>query len=154
MAGQYPNIALTGLDGDAYSITLAEATVAAAGHGDRVRFVKSTLEDFSEAEKYDLIFINISWHEARDIDLAAKNVRNALKPGGYFVISDFPFPADKEGLRTIPARVMSGIQYFEAQIGDQLVSTETFVQLLIDHGFEDVDSFIISPVHNVIYGKK
>lgn len=153
-AGQYPNIALTGLDGDAYSITLAEATVAAAGHGDRVRFVKSTLEDFSEAEKYDLIFINISWHEARDIDLAAKNVRNALKPGGYFVISDFPFPADKEGLRTIPARVMSGIQYFEAQIGDQLVSTETFVQLLIDHGFEDVDSFIISPVHNVIYCKK
>ena len=66
-------------------------------------FVQSTLEEFSETEKYDLIFINISWHEARDIDLAAKNVRNALKPGGYFVISDFP--AEKEGLRTIPARV-------------------------------------------------
>jgi len=110
-----------------------------------VSFVQSTLEEFSETEKYDLIFINISWHEARDIDLATKNVRNALKPGGYFVISDFPFPAEKEDLRTIPARVMSGIQYFEAQIDDQLVSTETFVLMLEDYGFEEVDLFIISP---------
>ncbi|HIM59872.1 MAG TPA: methyltransferase domain-containing protein [Dehalococcoidia bacterium] len=142
------------LEGDAYSITLAKGTVADAGHSDRVSFVQSTLEEFSETEKYDLIFINISWHEARDIDLATKNVRNALKPGGYFVISDFPFPAEKEGLRTIPARVMSGIQYFEAQIDDQLVSTETFVLMLEDYGFEEVDLFIISPVHNVIYGQK
>ena len=154
LAAQYPEVALTGLDGDAYSITLAKGTVADAGHSDRVSFVQSTLEEFSETEKYDLIFINISWHEARDIDLAAKNVRNALKPGGYFVISDFPFPAEKEGLRTIPARVMSGIQYFEAQIDDQLVSTETFVLMLEDYGFEEVDLFIISPVHNVIYGQK
>jgi hypothetical protein len=70
------------------------------------------------------------------------------------VISDFPFPAEKEGLRAIPARVMSGIQYFEAQIDDQLVSTETFVLMLEDYGFEEVDLFIISPVHNVIYGQK
>jgi SAM-dependent methyltransferase len=93
-------------------------------------------------------------HEARDIDLATKNIRNALKPGGIFVISDFPFPDGHEGLRTVPARVMSGIQYFEAQIDDQLVSTETFVKLLQDQGFSGVDSFIISPVHNVIYGTK
>ena len=154
LAGQYPEVALTGLDGDAYSITLAKGTVADAGHSDRVSFVQSTLEEFTETEKYDLIFINISWHEARDIDLATKNVRNALKPGGYFVISDFPFPAEKEGLRTIPARVMSGIQYFEAKIDDQLVSTETFVLMLEDYGFEEVDLFIISPVHNVISGQK
>ena len=49
---------------------------------------------------------------------------------------------------------MTGIQYFEAQIDDQLVSTETFVKLLKDHEFSDVDSFIVTPVHNVIYGTK
>ena len=48
---------------------------------------------------------------------------------------------------------MSGIQYFEAQIDDQLVSTETFVLMLEDYGFEEVDLFIISPVHKVIYGQ-
>ena len=154
MAGQYPNITITGLDGDAYSITLAKGTVSDAGLTDRVSFMQSTLEDLDENEKYDLVFINISMHEARDIDRATENVRNALKPGGYFVISDFPFPDDHEGLRTLPARVMSGIQFFEAQIDDQLVSTETFVKLLQDHEFEGVGSFIISPLHNVIYGRK
>ena len=154
MAGQFPNITITGLDGDAYSITLAKGTVSDAGLTDRVSFMQSTLEDLDENEKYDLVFINISMHEARDIDRATENVRNALKPGGYFVISDFPFPDDHEGLRTLPARVMSGIQFFEAQIDDQLVSTETFVKLLQDHEFEGVGSFIISPLHNVIYGRK
>ena len=154
LAAQYPNITITGLDGDAYSIDLARGTVADAGLTDRVSFMQSTLEDLDEHDKYDFIFINISWHEARDIDRATDNVRNALNSGGYFVISDFPFPDDHEGLRTIPARVMSGIQYFEAQIDDQLVSTETFVKLLKNHGFQHVDSFIISPVHNVIFGRK
>ena len=154
LAGSYPNITVTGLDGDAYSITLARGTVADAGLTDRVSFMQSTLEDLDEHDKYDLIFVNISWHEARDIDRATDNVRNALNAGGYFVISDFPFPDDHEGLRTVPARVMSGIQYFEAQIDDQLVSTETFVKLLRDHKFDGVDSFIISPLHNVIYGRK
>ena len=93
-------------------------------------------------------------HEARDIDLVAKNVLDALKPGGVFVISDFPFPDDHEGLRSVPAQIMNGIQYFEAQIDDQLVSTNTFVKLLEDQGFKEVDSFLLSPVHNVIYGTK
>ncbi|MBT4125549.1 MAG: class I SAM-dependent methyltransferase [Chloroflexi bacterium] len=154
LAAQYPNVSITGLDGDAHSISLAKDRVADAGLSDRVDYLQSTLEDLSEEDKYDFVFINISMHEARDIDLATKNIRNALKPGGIFVISDFPFPDGHEGLRTVPARVMSGIQYFEAQIDDQLVSTETFVKLLQDQGFSGVDSFIISPVHNVIYGTK
>ena len=58
--------------------------------------------------------INISMHEARDIVLATKNVRNALKPDRYFVISNFPYPDGHDGLRTVPAQVMNGIQYFEA----------------------------------------
>lgn len=154
MAVSYPKSNLTGLDGDAYSISLAEKTVADAGVSDRVGFMESTLEDLNVQGQYDLVFINISMHEARDIDLATANAWNALKPGGHFVISDFPFPDTHEDLRTPPARVMTGIQYFEAQIDDQLVSTETFERLLRAHKFEDVDSFIISPVHNVIYGRK
>jgi ubiquinone/menaquinone biosynthesis C-methylase UbiE len=154
LANQYPTVSITGLDGDAHSISLAKERVSDANLLDRVEYLESTLEDLSEKEKYDFVFINISMHEARDVDLATKNVLNALKPGGIFVISDFPFPDDHDGLRAVPAQIMNGIQYFEAQIDDQLVSTETFVKLLIDQGFNDVDSFIISPVHNVIYGTK
>ena len=154
LATQYPNVKITALDGDAHSLSLAKARVDEAGIGERVEYKESTLEDLDEQDKYDLVYINISMHEARDIDLAAKNVLNALKPGGIFVISDFPFPDGHDGLRSVPARVMSGIQYFEAQIDDQLVSTETFVKLLENQGFNDVGSFIITPVHNVIFGTK
>ena len=93
-------------------------------------------------------------HECRDIDRVTQNVLAALKPGGVFVISDFPFPDSADGLRTLPARVMSGIQYFEALIGDQLLSTGYFVDLLRRHGFRDVEGIDITPVHNLICGTK
>ncbi|MDA0232676.1 MAG: hypothetical protein O3C69_04240, partial [Chloroflexi bacterium] len=99
-----------------------------------------------------MVFINISMHECRDIEKVTQNVRQALKPGGHFVISDFPFPENLEDLRTVPARVMSGIQYFEAQIDDQLMPTADFVDLLNRNGFSDVGALDITPVHNLIYG--
>jgi len=142
------------LVGDSHSHSLAKARVDEAGLADQVEYKESTLEDLDEQDKHDPVYINFSMHEARGIDLATKNVRNALKPGGYFVISDFPVPDGHDGLRTVPAQVMNGIQYFEAQIDDQLVSTETFVKLLEDQGSNNVGSFIITPVHNVIFGTK
>ena len=65
----------------------------------------STFEDWSPARAFDMIFINISMHECRDIELVTDNVKRSLKPGGWFVISDFPFPATHEGLRTPAARL-------------------------------------------------
>jgi SAM-dependent methyltransferase len=105
-----------------------------------------------DGDAYSLI--NISMHECRDIDKVTSNVLKALKPDGYFVISDFPFPASAEASRTVPARVMSGIQFFEALIGDQLMPTQAFVDLLNRHGFRDVEAFEVTPVHAVTYGRK
>ena len=77
-----------------------------------------------------------------------------MKPGGYFVISDFPFPETTEQLRTIPARIMSGIQFFEATIDDQLLPVKTYVDLLNRHGFKNVGTVEITPVHALAYGQK
>jgi ubiquinone/menaquinone biosynthesis C-methylase UbiE len=49
-------------------------------------------------------------HECRDIDAVVANTYRALKPGGVFVISDFPFPYTPAVLQTPPGRFMSGIQ--------------------------------------------
>lgn len=154
LANTFPNTEIVGVDGDAHSVGVSTQRVAEAGVGDRVSVVESSLEDFTVENEYDFAYINISMHECRDIDKVTENVKKALKPGGQFVISDFPFPATHEGLRTVPARVMTGIQYFEAQIDDQLVPTEVFVDLLDRHGFQDVTAFDITPVHNLIYGTK
>lgn len=154
MAAAYPGCTFVGVDGDAYSLELAQANVKEAGIEPRVELLHSTLEDFERKEAFDAAVINISMHEARDIEKVTANVHRSLRPGGWFAISDFPFPESTEGLRTVPGRVMSGIQLFEALIGDQLLPTGAFVDLLARQGFGEVDAFEITPMHVVIHGRR
>ena len=49
---------------------------------------------------------------------------------------------------------MTGIQFFEATIDDQLLPVTTYLDLLNRHGFKNVDSVSITPVHALIYGQK
>ncbi|MBI2549772.1 methyltransferase domain-containing protein [Candidatus Woesearchaeota archaeon] len=150
----YPNTTLSGLDGDEFSLKLAAEHLKGAGLDSKVSLIRSTLEDFNSENKFDLITINISMHECRDIEKVAANVFNALKPGGFFVVSDFPFPETPEGLRSTPGRIMGGIQFFEALIGDQLLPTRAFTELLGRHNFKNVGSFDLTPVHVIIHGQK
>ena len=48
---------------------------------------------------------------AATIDLVTGNVLAALEPGGWFVISDFPFPDTEEGLRSVPGQVMHALTW-------------------------------------------
>ena len=154
LAEIYPNVSLVGLDGDAYSLGKVKELMAELGIQDKVDLVESTLEDISAVEEYDAVLINISMHECRDIERVTERVHRALKPGGYFVISDFPFPATTAECRTVPARVLCGIQFFEALIGDQLMPTQAFVDLLNRHSFKNVSAFDVTPVHAISYGQK
>ena len=154
VAQTYPGATVVGVDGDASSLEVTADRIRQAGLQDRVSLVHSPLEDISDREQYDLVLINISMHECRDIQKVTRNVYQALKPGGSFVISDFPFPASTRETRTVPARIMCGIQFFEALIGDQLLPTQAFVDLLTRHGFRDVGFFDLTPVHAVTYGRK
>ncbi|GIF76493.1 class I SAM-dependent methyltransferase [Asanoa siamensis] len=152
LADAYPNSTIDGVDGDAHSIDVACGTLKAKGLQDRVKVWDSPLEKLAVSEPYDVVINNISMHECRDIDAVARNVKAALKPGGVFVISDFPFADDDEGLRTVPGRVMSGIQIFEAQIDDQLLPRRVYDDLLTRHGFTDLGFASITPMHALTWG--
>ncbi|HTF06924.1 MAG TPA: class I SAM-dependent methyltransferase [Asanoa sp.] len=152
LAKAYPNCEVSGVDGDAHSVDIACGTLAGAGLDGRVRVWDSPLEKLTVGEPYDVVINNISMHECRDIDAVARNVKAALKPGGVFVISDFPFADDDDGLRTAPGRVMSGIQIFEAQIDDQLLPRRAYDDLLRKHGFTDLGFASISPMHALTWG--
>jgi ubiquinone/menaquinone biosynthesis C-methylase UbiE len=154
LAETYPTASLVGLDGDAYSLGKVKERMTELGIQDKVDLVESTLEDITAVEEYDAILINISMHECRNIEQVAERVHRALKPGGYFVISDFPFPATTAECRTVPARVLCGIQFFEALIGDQLMPTQAFVDLLNRHSYKNVGAFDVTPVHAISYGQK
>ncbi|RBY79323.1 hypothetical protein DQ239_06695 [Blastococcus sp. TF02-09] len=154
LATTYPRCQVTGVDGDAHSIELARERVAAAGVADRVTLVHSALEDMALEEPATLVVNNISMHECRDIDRVTGNVRDALEPGGWFVISDFPFPDTDEGLRSTPGRIMSGIQFFEAQIDDQLLPRAAYDELLSRHGFTDLGTASLTPMHALTWGRR
>jgi SAM-dependent methyltransferase len=153
LARTYPNCAVVGIDGDAHSLDQARARVGEAGLGDRVELLHSPLEDMALDEPATLVINNISMHECRDIDRVADNVHDALEPGGWFVISDFPFPDTDAALRTDAGRIMCGIQYFEAQIDDQLLPRVAYDDLLGRHGFIELGSVGLTPMHAITYGR-
>jgi SAM-dependent methyltransferase len=150
----YPDIRITGADGDRASLDRAAQTVVDADLGDRVELVHTPLEQLDRHEEFDLVINNISMHECRDIDQVTERVRRALAPGGWFVISDFPFPDTDEGLTSVPGRIMSAVQLFEAQIDDQLLPRDVYDDLLARHGFVDLGSAELTPVHALTWGRK
>ncbi len=154
IAHSYPKSSVLGVDGDRFSLGLAQERIAEHNVGDRVTLEQSTLEGWSPAEKLDMVFINISMHECRDLEKVTQSVRDALNPGGYFVISDMPFPETLEECRTVPARVMSGIQFWEAQIDDQLLPTSAYEQLLARHDFREIGAIDVTPVHVIVHGRR
>ena len=154
MAQAYPQSSFVGVDGDSYSLELAGELLRDSGLEGKVSLTRSTLEEFSADGEFDMVLNNISMHECRDIDRVTRNVHQALRPDGYFIISDFPFPESIEECRTVPARIMSGIHFFEALIDDQLLSKKAYIELLGKHGFRNVSAFDITPVHAVTHGQK
>ncbi|MPV36304.1 class I SAM-dependent methyltransferase [Georgenia subflava] len=153
LAGAYPAATVSGVDGDAHSVSAARGLLAEAGI-EGVQVTVSPLEELRVDHPVDVVVNNISMHECRDIDLVAERVREALVPGGWFVISDFPFPDTDAGLRTVPGRIMSGIQFFEAQIDDQLLPRATYDDLLERHGFTEIGSTSLTPVHALTWGRR
>ncbi len=154
LATTYPAATVIGVDGDQHSIDQARARVEAAGVADRVELICSALEDLTLDTPARVVVNNISMHECRDIDRVTENVRAALEPGGWFVISDFPFPDTDEALRSVPGRIMTGIQFFEAQIDDQLLPRAAYDDLLTRHGFVDLGSVQLTPMHALTYGRR
>jgi SAM-dependent methyltransferase len=150
----YPRCTVVGVDGDQHSVDAARDRVEAAGLTGRVELVHSALEDMTLDEPATLVINNISMHECRDIDRVTDNVRATLEPGGWFVISDFPFPDTDEGLRTVPGRIMTGVQFFEAQIDDQLLPRSAYDDLLARHGFTDLGWAQLTPVHALTWGRR
>jgi SAM-dependent methyltransferase len=154
VAAAYPNTSVTAVDCDRYTLEVAERTTKELGVADRFTFVESFLETLDLPAEHDLAVINISLHEARDIERAVARAHAALRPGGTFVVSEFPFPERDEECRTVPGRLMCGVQFFEAHIGCQLLPTSSFVSLLENAGFAEVGVIDVTPTHAVIHGTK
>jgi SAM-dependent methyltransferase len=150
----YPNTSVTGVDYDPGVIELAEREMKERGIGENFTFVQSPLENLDFTGGHDVALINVSLHEARDKEAVVARTYDALDPGGVFLVSEFPFPEKEEDARTVPGRLMCGVQFFEAHIGCQLLPSSRFVELLQGAGFKDVGVIDVTPTHTVIHGTK
>ncbi|HEY7294299.1 MAG TPA: methyltransferase domain-containing protein [Dehalococcoidia bacterium] len=153
-ARAFPRTSFTAVDGDAYTLSRAGENLDGMGLGGRFTLLHSALEELALRDLADVAIINISLHEARDVERVVANARRALREGGVFLVSEFPFPETLEACRALPAQIMCGIQFFEAHIGRQLLPANRFVQLLEKAGFRDVAAIDVTPVHTVIHGTK
>ncbi|MEE8405613.1 MAG: class I SAM-dependent methyltransferase [Acidimicrobiia bacterium] len=151
---EFPNLDLVGLDGDAHSLRSAGSRIDDAGIAGRVHLIHSGMEDLDAEEEFDAITINVSMHECRDVEKVTGAVHRALKPGGYFLNSDFPFPETGDGVKTVPGRIMSGIQFFEALIDDQLLSVNYYLDLYDRHGFTEKGVVEVTPLHAITWARK
>ncbi|NED95554.1 methyltransferase domain-containing protein [Phytoactinopolyspora alkaliphila] len=154
LAQHYPQCHVVGIDGDHVSIELAKNRVNQAGVADRVDFLHTPLEDLDSPGEFGVVVTNLTMHECRDIDTVTQRVWQSLEPGGWFCISDFPFPENDDALRTAPGRILQGIQFFEAQIDDQLLPRSAYDDLLTRHDFTEIGHLELTPVHAVTYGRR
>ncbi|MPZ95699.1 MAG: methyltransferase domain-containing protein [Propionibacteriales bacterium] len=154
LAQHYPTSRVLGVDGDAASNDLARRRVDEAGLGDRVEFLHTPLEELDADAEFGVVVNNLTMHECRDIDEVARRVWRSLEPGGWFCISDFPFPDNDTALTSVPGQILQGIQFFEAQIGDQLLPRSAYDELLARHGFTEIDHLDLTPVHSVTFGRR
>jgi hypothetical protein len=58
------------------------------------------------------------------------------------------------GLAQVPGRVMGAIQFFEAQIDDQLLPRAAYDDLLGRHGYGDLGTASITPMHAITWGRR
>jgi SAM-dependent methyltransferase len=154
LVAAYPKTSVTAVDADPYSLASAQREMTQRGIADRFTFVESFLEDLDCDGGHDVAVINVSLHEARDIAAVVERVHAALEPGGVFLVSEFPFPENEEGCRSVPGQLMCGVQFFEAHIGCQLLPAARFVEHLDAAGFADIGIIDINPLHVVIHGRK
>lgn len=100
LAARYPGIEGLGVDGMAENIAGAEATAAAAGLGDRLRFVQGDVLSLGPTRPAALIAMNRAMHHVWDRhDDVLRAIVQRLKPGGAAVIWEPAWPADVRSLR-------------------------------------------------------
>jgi ubiquinone/menaquinone biosynthesis C-methylase UbiE len=92
MANEYPQSHLSGFDYHDKSIELARKRAAEAGVSDRINFEVASAQNFP-GTGYDLVTTFDCLHDMGDPLGAARHIRDALAPGGTWMIVE-PFAND------------------------------------------------------------
>jgi SAM-dependent methyltransferase len=101
---------------------------------ERVHLLEAGLRD-----EFDLVYANVSlshvWGAEPSIFRA---LRDALRPGGYLLASDVPYPEALEQLRSPGGRLFTGVTVYVSLLGFRLLGPSELVAGMTAAGLEDV----------------
>ena len=132
-AEAFPEAELTGIEIDEASIAKARELV-----GGRARVERLDIRELPWEDEFDLLFANISlshtWGSEPDVFEAFYRV---LKPGGFALCSDVPYPANLADLRSPAGRLFTGVTVYVSLLGFSLLTPDELLAGLTSAGFED-----------------
>jgi 2-polyprenyl-3-methyl-5-hydroxy-6-metoxy-1,4-benzoquinol methylase len=148
MAKAYPNSRFTGYDFSAEAIAIANAE-AQRQHLSNIQFQVQDAAQINEGDRYDLITTFDAIHDQARPDLVLRNIYNALRPTGTYLMQDIHASTDVSGNLEHPAGTLLytisclhcmtvSLAYGGMGLGAML-GQEKALEMLADAGFATVE---------------
>ena len=126
-----PKATVVGIDPWEPSLALARANVAEAGVDDRVRLVDTVVQEFDDAEGFDLAWLPSFFIPEPVLPPSIERLHGLLRPGGRLVVG-VTFGDETDRLAAVTDDLIT------IRSGGSVVDPERALALLRDAGFEDV----------------
>jgi len=136
----FENSKFVGVNPDIHGIETAQATIAQLGLEERVLVEQIGGEDLQYLNEFDMVCMVITLHEITP-DVREQVVEKAyqvLKPGGYLLILDFPYPKKLEDFKNPMYDYGILDQFYEMCIGTVHLNKNEQEEMLTKAGFKNI----------------
>jgi SAM-dependent methyltransferase len=126
MARRFPDLELVGVEFQPDSVVRATANVAEAGLADRIAIHQAEVTKPDKVDAYDLAYFQYALHQLADPVESLRAAWQALRPGGWLLVLDWPLPSSLDEFRTRHGELIAGVQLDELYQGTALATRERF----------------------------
>lgn len=126
MARRFPDLELVGVEFQPDSVVRATANVAQAGLADRIAIHQADVTKPDKVDAYDLAYFQYALHQLADPVESLRAAWQALRPGGWLLVLDWPLPSSLDEFRTRHGELIAGVQLDELYQGTALATRERF----------------------------
>lgn len=140
LAQSFPRSKFVGISPDLFGIREAEVKISQLGLGERVSVRNIGGEGIDFRDEFNMIGMAVTLHEI-DVNVREKVVQkayDALIPGGYLLVLDFPYPSIIEDFRNPIYDYGILDQSYEMCMGTKHLSSIEQDEILGKTGFKDV----------------
>ncbi len=140
LANNFQNCLFAGVNPDVFGFDEALKRIDEANLAERVAVRNIGGEKLTEENEYDIVNMTLTLHEV-PVAIRPSVVEVAfrvLKPGGYLLILDFPYPSKFEDFRNPLYEAGILDQFYESVTGAVHLSTDQQTELLSKVGFKNI----------------